>query len=238
MPQKLYRQEIKQLLSPTQTLLLQQRISAILQPDAHSGADGSYYIRSIYFDTLSDRAYTEKEAGISEREKIRIRFYDFQDKVIKLERKEKRENLIYKDSLSISREAAEAALNGDYTPLLSCRSPLADYVYSLAASEGLHPTVVVDYVRKAYLYPVGNVRITFDTALQAGRTDIPLWQAGNVFDVLEGNTILEIKFNHYLPEHIRQVLSSVPGERMALSKYTLCRQNLLLKQGDYLGGKQ
>lgn len=238
MSQKQYRQEIKQLLSPAQTLLLQQRVSAILPPDDHSGADGSYSIRSIYFDTRSDRAYTEKEAGISEREKIRIRFYDYQDDVVKLERKEKRENLIYKDSLSISREAADAAFAGDYTPLLAYHNSFTDYVYGLASSEGLRPTVVVDYVRKAYLYPVGNVRITFDTALQAGRTDIPLWEAGNVFDVLEGCTILEIKFNRYLPEHIRQVLDSVPGERMALSKYTLCRQNLLLKQGDYLGGKQ
>ena len=75
------------------------------------------------------------------------------------------------------------------------------------------------------------------TALQAGRCDIPLWEQGNVSDVLNGYTILEIKFNQYLPEHIRMVLESVTGERIALSKYTLCRQNLLLKQGDYLGGR-
>lgn len=237
MPKKSYRQEIKQLLSPAQTLLLQQRVSAVLPADDHSGADGSYTIRSVYFDTLDDRAFNEKEAGISEREKIRIRFYDYRDSVIKLERKEKREKLIYKESFSISREVADAMFQGEYAPLLSCRHPLADYVYSLFTSAGLHPAVVVDYVRKAYVYPVGNVRITFDTALQAGRTDIPLWQAGNVSDVLEGSTVLEIKFNQYLPEHIRQLLSSVPGETMALSKYTLCRQNLLLRQGDYLGGR-
>ena len=234
---KLYRQEIKQLLSPAQTMLLQQRISAILAADSHSGADESYTIRSVNFDTFDDRAFHEKEAGISEREKIRVRFYDFQDNLINLERKEKRENLIYKESAPLSREVADAVFQGDYSALLSCHNELADYVYGLSVSAGLRPIVVVDYVRKAYVYPVGNVRITFDMALQAGRTDIPLWQAGNVSDVLEGSTILEIKFNQYLPEHIRQLLGSVPGETMALSKYTLCRQNLLLKQGDYLGGK-
>ncbi len=237
MPKKSYRQEIKQLLSPAQALLLQQRIGAVLPVDSHSGTDGSYRIRSVYFDTFDDRAYTEKEAGVSEREKIRVRFYDYQDSVIKLERKEKREKLIYKESVSISGEVANALFQGDFAALLSCGHPLTDYVYSLFASAGLHPAVVVDYVRKAYVYPAGNVRITFDTALQAGRTDIPLWRAGNVSDVLEGGTILEIKFNRYLPEHIRQLLSSVPGETMALSKYTLCRQNLLLRQGDYLGGR-
>ena len=234
---KPYRQEIKQLLSPVQTILLQQRIAAILPADEHSGADASYAIRSVYFDTLDDRAYEEKEAGISEREKVRIRFYDYSDRVIKLERKEKKENLIYKESVSISREAADAAFAGNYEPLLDSHSALADYVYGLGHSSGLHPTVVVDYVRKAYVYPAGNVRITFDTALQAGRADIPFWEAGNVSDVLAGQTILEIKFNQYLPEHIRMVLESVTGQRIALSKYTLCRQNLLLKQGDYLGGK-
>lgn len=238
MSTKQYRQEIKQLLSPARTLLLKQRISAILPKDSHSGRDGSYRIRSIYFDTRDDRFYSEKEDGISEREKIRIRFYDYQADVIKLERKEKKESLIYKDSLSITKETADALCSGDFEALVPYRHPLTDYVYGLARTGTLRPTVVVDYVREAYLYPVGNVRITFDTALQAGRPDIPIWQEGNVFDVLEGNTILEIKFNQYLPEHIRQLLDSVSGERMALSKYTLCRQNLLLKQGDYLGGKR
>lgn len=234
---KTYRQEIKQLLTPIQTILLEQRIRAILSADDHSGPDGSYRIRSVYFDTFDDRAYEEKEAGISEREKIRIRFYDYSDSLIRLERKEKRENLISKDSVPITREMADAAFSRNYEPLLAARSPLADYVYGLGQGSSLHPAVVVDYVRKAYLYPAGNVRITFDTALQAGRCDIPLWEQGNVSDVLNGYTILEIKFNQYLPEHIRMVLESVTGERIALSKYTLCRQNLLLKQGDYLGGR-
>lgn len=237
MSEKSYRQEIKQLLSPVQTVLLQQRIAAVLQADEHSDSDGSYIIRSIYFDTMDDSAYEEKEAGISDREKIRIRFYGYSDKIVKLELKEKRENLIHKKDLVITRADADSALRGDYTPLLKYHNELADYVYSLGTSAGLHPAVVVDYVRKAYVYPVGNVRITFDTALQAGRPDIPVWESGNVFDVLSGQTILEIKFNQYLPEHIRSILSSVQGEKIALSKYVLCRQNLLLKQGDYLGGK-
>ncbi len=237
MPEKQYRQEIKQFLSPAQTLLLQQRISAVLPADKYGGSDGSYVIRSIYFDTFDDRFYTEKEAGISEREKIRIRFYNYKDSVIKLERKEKREKLIHKESLSISKETAEAMLRGDYAALPAYRHSLADYVYGLACSSGLHPVVVADYVRRAYVYPAGNVRITFDSALQAGKTDVPLWQTGELYDTLSGNTILEIKFNRYFPEHLRMILSSVPGETTALSKYTLCRQTLLLKQGDYLGGK-
>ncbi|MCM1326442.1 MAG: polyphosphate polymerase domain-containing protein [Bacteroidales bacterium] len=233
---KSYRHEIKELLSPVQTCLLEQRIRAVLQPDAN-GSGGRYQIRSIYFDTLSDKAYTEKEDGISRREKIRIRFYDCQPGLIKLERKEKRRDLIAKDSLIISKETADAMINGDYKSLTSYGSPLANSVYSLACAEGLHPVVVVDYVRNAYTYPVGNVRITFDSLLYAGRPDLPVWQPGGGMNVLGDNTILEIKFNDYLAEHIRRLLCSVPGERIALSKYTLCRRNLLWKQGDFLSGK-
>lgn len=237
MSAKPYRQEIKQLLSPARALLAEQRIAAVLPRDAYSGQQGSYTIRSIYFDTPSDRAYTEKEAGICEREKIRIRLYNFEDTVIKLERKEKRENLIHKESLSISRDTALAMLAGDFQELPAYRAPLADYIYGLAHSEGLRAVVTVDYVRRAYLYPAGNVRITFDLALQAGKPDLPLCDPSGTFQVLGNQTILEIKFNQYLPEHLRQLLGSVPGERMALSKYTLCRRNLLYRQGDFLGGK-
>lgn len=238
MAMKQYRQEIKRLLSPVQRLLLEQRIAAVLTPDSHSRKDGSYRIRSIYFDTLTDRAYTEKEAGIADREKIRIRFYNYQDNLIRLERKEKRGKLIHKDYLTISRETADAMLHNDYTLLTDYHHPLADYVYGIAHSEGLHSAVIVDYVRSAYLYPIGDVRITFDSLLQAGRIDNFIWESGGCFNVLPEYTILEIKFSQYLPEHIRQLLNSVTSQRMALSKYVLCRNNLLCDQGDFLGGKE
>lgn len=234
---KAYRQEIKQLLSPTQTMLLEQRIAAILPLDTHSNSSGSYTIRSIYFDTPADSAYWDKLAGIDNREKIRIRFYGLDSSVIKLERKEKRSNLIHKDSFSISKETADLLLACNYDSLLSYEHPLAEYIYSLSRSHTLRPVVVVDYVRKAYTYPVGNVRITFDTRLQGRSPEEDIWTPGTLSSVLGENNILEIKFNQYLPEHIRQLLCSVPGQRMALSKYALCRENLLQKQGNFLLGK-
>lgn len=238
MAEKTYRQEIKRLLSPAQRLLLEQRIGAVLSLDSHSGAERNYLVRSVYFDTVADRAYTEKEAGISDREKIRIRFYNYQDKLILLERKEKRGRLIHKDSLPITRETADALLCNDYSPLTAYNSPLGNYIYGFAHSEGLHPTVTVDYTRTAYVYPAGDVRITFDSALQAARPDKQIWMPGGCAAVLPEYTILEIKFNQYLPEHIRHLLNSVTSQQEALSKYVLCRSHLLSKQGDYLGGKQ
>lgn len=238
MADKKYRQEIKRLLSPAQRLLLEQRIGAVMHRDIHSTNNGSYWIRSIYFDTITDKAYTEKEAGISDREKIRVRFYNYQDDLMKLERKEKRGNLIHKDSMVISKDIADAMVHNDFSSLPGYSHPLSDYVYGIACSENLHPAVVVDYLRTAYVFPVGNVRITFDALLQAGNPSIPVWKPGGCLDVLGDDTILEIKFDRYLPDHIRQLLDSVCAQQMALSKYVLCRNNLLWKQGDFLGGKQ
>lgn len=238
MAEKKYRQEIKRLLSPAQRLLLEQRIRAVMPRDIHSGEDGSYSIRSVYFDTVTDRAYTEKEAGISDREKIRIRFYNHQDDLIKLERKEKRGNLIYKDSMAISRDTADAMMHNDYSSLPDYCNPLSDYIYGIAHSDGLHPVVVVDYVRRAYVFPINRVRVTFDSELEAGKSTIPIWTPAGGYDVLGEDTILEIKFDKYLPAHINQVLNSISAQQMALSKYVLCRNNLLWKQGDFLGGKQ
>lgn len=237
MAEKNYRQEIKRLLSPAQRLLLEQRIRAVMPRDIHGGSDGSYTIRSIYFDTITDRAYTEKEAGISEREKIRLRFYNYQDEPVKLERKEKRGNLIYKASMTVSKETADAMMQCDFSSLPGYRNPLSDSLYAMALSECLRPVVVVDYVRKAYTFPLGHTRITFDSELQAGSPEIPIWAPEGGFDVLGEDTILEIKFNQYLPEHISRLLSSVPAPRTALSKYVMCRDNLLWKQGCFSEGR-
>lgn len=234
MAEKQYRHEIKRLLSPAQRLLLEQRIRAVMPRDIHSGEDGSYSIRSIYFDTAADRAYTEKEAGISEREKIRIRFYNHQDDLIKLERKEKHGNFIHKVSMAISRETAEAMMHNDYSSLPDYCNPLSDHIYGTAHAEGLHPAVVIDYVRMAYVFPVNHVRITFDSALEASRPTIPIWTPEGGYDVLSEDTILEIKYDQYLPEHIRSLLNSISAPQMALSKYVLCRNNLLWKQGDFI----
>ena len=238
MKEKRYRQEKKQLLDPIKALLLEQRIRAVLKPDTNSDESGSYYIRSIYFDTRFDRAYEEKVAGVNEREKIRIRFYGLSQDVVKLERKEKRENLIYKESCNIDAKTAEEMVQGNFDGLLSYDAPLAQYVCGLAKSDGLRAVVIVDYVRRAYLHPVGNVRITFDSQLMARKVTGNIWEPGMLYDVLGDQTILEVKFNQVIPTYIKELLNSVPGVRMALSKYTMCRENLLYKQGDYLGGKR
>ena len=65
-----YRHELKYHIGPADHLALRQRLKAVMQQDLHTGADGRYTIRSVYFDNYRDKALREKVDGVQRREKI------------------------------------------------------------------------------------------------------------------------------------------------------------------------
>ena len=81
-----YRHEVKHEISNLDMLILRQRLRAVMKPDSHA-KDGQYEIRSLYFDNMDDKALREKLDGVSVREKYRIRMYNNDPSVIRLERK-------------------------------------------------------------------------------------------------------------------------------------------------------
>ena len=80
------RHELKYNLNSMQYELLRAKLRTVLRRDPHAGPDGQYHIRSLYFDDFKNTALFEKQAGISRRKKYRIRIYDLEDDVIKLDR--------------------------------------------------------------------------------------------------------------------------------------------------------
>ena len=67
-----FRHEWKHEIRPSDLLALRSRLGAVLERDRHA-VNGSYEIRSLYFDNLSDKALREKIDGVNGREKFRIR---------------------------------------------------------------------------------------------------------------------------------------------------------------------
>ena len=55
-----FRNEHKYICSSAELAELQVRLTALLMPDPHSGADGRYRVRSLYFDTYDDRLVRER----------------------------------------------------------------------------------------------------------------------------------------------------------------------------------
>ena len=196
-----------------------------LQADSHAGSDG-YDIRSIYFDDLQDSGLEEKEGGMFERAKYRIRLYNRDPSFIRFEKKQKQGRLSSKLSLPLREEQARDVLQGQYA-FLAQSGPLGEELYRLFRTQGLHPKVTVDYHRKAYVYPFSRVRITLDSAVSASPA-IALTEARLPFmPVLEGGGLVaEVKFDGQLPPALQALFRGLHLQQTAYSKYLLCRQAL------------
>jgi hypothetical protein len=89
----------------------------------------------------------------------------------------------------------------------------------------LAPRTVVTYDREAFLFEPGNVRITLDRNLRTGLSSLDflnpdLYHA----PVSDGITVLEVKYDEFLPEIVKMAVQ-VPNTRAsAYSKYAVCRR--------------
>ncbi len=220
------RHELKYLISPAELTVLRSVLRPVMQLDPNGDENNEYHIRSLYFDTLDDDALVDKVAGVGNRKKYRIRIYNFSDRVIKLECKSKYGELISKQSVSIPRELAEQLIACDPEGLQRMRHPLFHDVFREMRTHLLHPVVIVDYIREAYIHPAQEVRITFDKHLRTGlySTDLfnPQIPTYPVFD--DPLEVLEVKYDEFLPTYLQGILSGITAQRSAVSKYTHCRR--------------
>ncbi|MCD7771605.1 MAG: polyphosphate polymerase domain-containing protein [Oscillospiraceae bacterium] len=220
-----YRHEIKLLMSKAEYVTARTRISAIMKRDSHSLKNGDYFIRSLYFDDIYKSSYWDKIAGVSHRKKFRIRTYNFSQDVIRLECKEKNGDRIRKTGTDITFDCARALINGDNSLLKPDDSFVTAEFLSLWGGKGLRPSVVVDYVREAYVEPIGNVRITFDKALRAGLSSVDMFDEDLLTVPIYPDcmVIMEVKYDDFIPKHLSMLVSGVGGEKIAVSKFTTCR---------------
>ena len=72
---RVFREEKKYLISLPEALQACHRLAQVMHEDPHNGISG-YPVRSLYFDTLDDRDFHEKAAGVELRRKLRLRCYD------------------------------------------------------------------------------------------------------------------------------------------------------------------
>lgn len=220
------RHELKYYLDEGEYLVLRDRLHSAFALDPHaSPVTRQYHIRSLYFDDMDNSALWEKQAGEENRRKYRIRIYNLRDDVIHLERKTKVGPYIAKDSVRLNRAQCEALTAGDFDFLYPPRYPLLGDLYIQMRTRRLRPVVIVDYTREAYVYPAGNVRVTFDRELHSGNFSRDLF-SGEVAPVPilpPGQLILEVKYDSVLPPHVRALLQMDRSLRSAVSKYTLCR---------------
>jgi hypothetical protein len=219
------RHELKYHLNFMQYRILRQKLRAVLKPDSHAGPDGRYHIRSLYFDDFRNSAFFDKMDGVPTRKKYRMRIYNLCDELIKFERKSKFNEYVCKDVAVLSREEADRIIGGDVTFLANSDNKLLRCFYLESRCNLLRPVVLVDYLREAYVHPIGDVRVTFDIALQTSLGPVSFFdtQTSTVGVSEEPGLILEVKFDKVLPEIVRGLFSDKIRPRSAIGKFAMCR---------------
>lgn len=225
-----YRHELKFYINHMEYNALKSSISGVMPMDEYAAKHGGYYhIRSLYFDDFWDSALQQKLDGDNDRRKFRIRIYNYNDRDIKLERKVKTGQFIRKDSTSLSREEFDAIMAGDFDFLAERPEAPCMSLYLEMRNNLMKPKVIVDYVREPFIYPIEEVRVTFDKDL---RLAIRNFDGYDIFNpnlmtspaVDDNLIILEVKFNQFLPAIIHKLIQSPGNMRSSISKYVMCRR--------------
>ena len=220
-----YRHELKFKISNSAAEVLKQQLSLILKKDKNAYySDGSYLIKSLYFDDLDSSSYYEKMDGVLYRKKYRIRIYNNNDEFIRLEKKMKHNTYTAKEQMLISKDIYSKILNGKLDEIDSPTGLLEEFITN-SKTKHLVPSVIVLYHRTAFTYPISEVRITFDSHIQSGLYNYDLFDKEvPMYDVSEpGKQVLEVKFNEVLPLHIANILNDIPSCKEAVSKFAICR---------------
>ncbi len=225
----MYRVENKYCCSIQEMYQLQQRIDTVLQADGNENSAEGYCVFSLYFDDLTDSCLHAAKEGAYRRRKYRIRIYNDSLDLIKLEVKEKRGSKVFKISKCITIEEMQKLMCGQCIPASSSMEDPA-FLFNLAIrTQALRPKTAIAYERKAYVYPSGNVRITFDRNVRTSR-QISDWGTRNLsYTPLWGqDAVLEIKYDEFMPKFILQLLELNSQQQTAYSKYCLCRERFFI----------
>jgi hypothetical protein len=226
MNKKVFRHEFKYFINYFEYEILRRRLKLVLKNDKFANENGDYHIRSLYFDDVHNTALFEKQAGTLIRKKYRIRIYNLEDSVIKLEKKARKGQFIHKTSASITRDEYEKIICNDIKFMRDSSNPLLNEFYFDIIAFKYKPNVIVDYIREAYISDINNIRITFDKSLKTGLNSLDIFGKDiPTIDVIEEpKMILEIKYDHFLPTYLRNLLQISSSQRWAISKFVMCKK--------------
>ena len=219
------RHEIKHEITYHDMIILRKRLQTVMKRDSYA-KDDIYKIRSLYFDNISDKALREKIDGVNHREKFRIRYYNDDTSFIRLEKKSKKSGLGNKQMAPLTLEEAQKIIDGDYEWMKSCKDrPLILELYTKMVLQGLRPKTIVDYTREPFTFDAGNVRVTLDYNIRTGLKCTDFLNS-DCITIPAGDTntiILEVKWDNYLPEIIKDIVQLEGRRGAAFSKYAISR---------------
>ena len=219
------RREYKYFLDEAQDALARLKADCMLLRDPHGDTDGSYFVSSLYLDSLDDSCLNDSILNNELRSKYRIRCYNSDPSRLFLEKKSKNYGFSYKEVIPISAEECRCILSGEVPKLQSSDSELRKKLLTELFIRSLMPKLIVSYDRAAYTYDAGGLRLTVDRNLSSS-SDFDAFLSGDYVRrpvMSPGKSLLEIKWSGLIPQHIYDAFCLDSLTRTAFSKYLICR---------------
>lgn len=223
------RLEVKYLVNRTTRTALARDLAAFMTPDVHAGPNGTYLVRSLYFDTPDYHAYHSKLAGLGERHKLRTRTHcgdPGEAQVVRMEVKSRYLSHVSKISVALPREDYLVVEESIWRrilppPRILDAFPGAGEFFRLLKQYNMEPKIVVQYRRQALeRRELGRVRVSIDDELVATRHPQLLGELCGPRRLLKhGNAIVEFKMDGFMPYWLHTLVSKYDLVNQALSKF-------------------
>ena len=228
MSKELYslRKEIKYVIPLGKALAIKEQLDRLLPRDNYC-AEGAYSVRSLYFDSVNNIDFTEKLSGVADRKKVRLRIYNGNASLCKLEIKQKNDDRQQKLSLVISESDARELAHGNYSVLKEHfdGSDTGLKAYGIMAQGLYRPAVLIEYDRLAYRYPMYDTRVTLDMNIRASESDRDLFSEKVLYTpVMRECVVLEVKYSGKLMGFLSAMLARFHLTQGTYSKYCAGRQ--------------
>ena len=222
---EVFRKEIKYSVSALSFLKARPVLEGVLSLDPHCVGGRGYLVRSLYFDSAWDSDLFDVLDGLLSKQKLRVRGYSGDAERYKLEYKCKTGTDSRKESLLISRRDVERLLAGSFDFLMEHPGSTARELYGRMRAGAYSPRVVVQYRRIAYVSALCDVRVTFDYELGVSRDPADFLVPSPFFEpVIPADTgVLEVKYNSFLPQYIKDALETMDASPVSSSKYAQSR---------------
>lgn len=215
------RKEIKYIVPLDKVLAIREQLDRLLHRDEHC-ENGPYLVRSLYFDSVNQIDFAEKLAGVLDRKKIRLRIYDGDASLCKLEMKQKNDDRQQKLSLIVSASDAAELSRGNIKVLKKYFdvSGTSLKIYGIMAQGQYRPVVQIAYDRLAYKYSMYDTRITLDMNIRSTESNLDIFSPEIRYTpIMKEAAVLEVKYSGKLMGFLSALLAQFHLTQGAYSKY-------------------
>lgn len=201
--------------------------------DRYAGPDGTYLIRSLYFDTDKYDLYWANEREQPDRFKLRARMYPGKTSPVFLEVKRRVLDVIIKSRAAVPANLWREVIAGHDSALDTLPPHIRNGAMKFLAPYHRHharPVILVEYEREAYISDVDSyARLTFDRKIRVQmQEDLDLEAIPNRWRFIDHRAqtrtqepvcVLEMKFERRPPRWMVALVQRLELFRYSFSKY-------------------